>query len=104
MLKFNLTSYHHESHFYCQLCFCQNIHYSSNSIREAGQHCSGYSFYQFNYSPPCPPTNSQKGTSGEWFPLCHKEESTHVEEDSSSEAAGFAQQHGNWTVSDLVDR
>src|SRR5271156_1489162 len=37
--------------------------------------------------PPRPLTNSQKGTSGEWFPLCYKEESTYVDEDSSSEAA-----------------
>ena len=43
--------------------------------------------YQFYPSTPCPSTNSQKGTSGERFTVCHKEESTHVEEDSSSEAA-----------------
>ena len=64
------------------------FHNSSNSIREAGYCCSGYPFHQFYSSTPCPPHNSQKGTSGEWFLVCYKEESAHVEEDSSSEAAG----------------
>src|SRR5271155_3474982 len=40
----------------------KTFHYSSNSIREAGQCCSGYSFHQFNYFLLSPSTNSQKGT------------------------------------------
>jgi hypothetical protein len=49
---------------------------------------------------PYPSQNSQEGTSGEWFMVCHKEESTHVKADSLPEVAGVAPKHGNWTVDD----
>ena len=69
-------------------CSWQNNHYSPNPIREAGYCCSGHPFHQFHSSTTCPPQNSQKGTSEEWFQVCYKEESAHVKEDSLSEAAG----------------